>query len=60
MNLKTLLELISSETKILVIFEYKSVIKPCDYPKYEDLKVVKLRLFKGDDTLRVYIGNISA
>ena len=55
MKLKKLLKLISSDTKILVIFEYNSVIKPCDYPKYEGLKVIKLRLFKGDDTLRVYI-----
>ena len=60
MKLKKLLKLVSSETKILVIFEYKSVIKPCDYPKYEGLKIVKLRLFEGDDTLRVYISNISA
>ena len=60
MNLKTLLKLITSDTKVLVIFENTSIIKPCDYPKYEGLKVVKLRLFKGDDTLRVYIGNISA
>ena len=55
-----LLKLITSDTKILVIFEGNSIIKPCDYPKYKGLKVVKLRLFKGDDTLRVYIGNISA
>lgn len=60
MNLKTLLELITSDTKILVIFEGNSIIKPRDYSKYKGLKVVKLRLFKGDDTLRVYIGNISA
>ena len=55
MKLKKLLELISSDTKILVIFNNNSIIKPCDYPKYEGLKIVKLRLFKGDDTLRVYI-----
>ena len=60
MNLKTLLKLITSDTKILVIFEGNSIIKSCDYPKYKGLKVVKLRLFKNDDTLRVYIGNISA
>ena len=60
MNLTTLLKLITSDTKILVIFEGSSIIKPCDYPKYKGLKVVKLRLFKNDDTLRVYIGNISA
>ena len=55
MQLKKLLELISSDTRILVIFENDTVIKPCDYPKYKGLKIVKLRLFKGDDTLRVYI-----
>ena len=55
MKLKNLLELISSDTKILVVFNNNSIIKPCDYPKYEGLKIVKLRLFKGDDTLRVYI-----
>ena len=55
MKLKQLLELITSDTNILVVLNHDSVIKPCDYPKYEDLKIVKLRLFKGDDTLRVYI-----
>lgn len=55
MNLKTLLELISSDTNILVVLNHDSVIKPCDYPKYKDLKIMKLRVFKGDDTLRVYI-----
>ena len=55
MQLKQLLELLSSDTNILVILNNDSVIKPCDYPKYEGLKIVKLKLFKGDDTLRVYI-----
>ena len=55
MQLKKLLELISSDTNILVVLNNDSVIKPCDYPKYEGLKIVKLKLFKGDDTLRVYI-----
>lgn len=55
MKLKNLLELISSDTKFLVVLNNDSVIKPCDYPKYEGLKIVKLRLFKGDDILRVYI-----
>ena len=55
MTLKQLLELITSDTNILVILNNDSVIKPCDYPKYKGLKIVKLRLFKGDDTLRVYI-----
>ena len=55
MQLKKLLELITSDTNILVILNNDSVIKPCDYPKYEGLKIVKLKLFKGDDTLRVYI-----
>ena len=55
MTLKQLLELITSDTKILVIFNNDSVIKSCDYLKYEGLKIVKLRVFKGDDTLRVYI-----
>lgn len=55
MQLKQLLELISSDTNILVVLNHDSVIKPCDYPKYEGLKIVKLKLFKGDDTLRVYI-----
>ena len=55
MKLKQLLELISSDTNILVVLNNDSVIKSYDYPKYEDLKIVKLRLFKNDDTLRVYI-----
>ena len=55
MQLKKLLELITSDTNILVVLNNDSVIKPCDYPKYEGLKIVKLRIFKGDDTLRVYI-----
>ena len=55
MQLKKLLELITSDTNILVILNNDSVIKPCDYPKYKGLKIVKLRVFKGDDTLRVYI-----
>ena len=55
MTLKQLLELITSDTNILVILNNDSVIKSCDYPKYKGLKIVKLRLFKGDDTLRVYI-----
>ena len=60
MKLTNLLKLISSDTKILVVFNNNSIIKPCDYSKYEGLKIVKLKLFKGDDTLRVYISNISA
>ena len=55
MKLKQLLELISSDTNLLVVLNNDSVIKPCDYPKYEGLKIVKLRVVKGDDTLRVYI-----
>lgn len=55
MTLKNLLKLISSDTNILVVLNNDSVIKPCGYPKYEGLKIVKLRVFKGDDTLRVYI-----
>ena len=53
MKLKQLLDLISSDTSTLVVLNYNSVIKPCDYPKYEGLKKVKLKFFKGDDTLRV-------
>lgn len=55
MQLKKLLDLISSDTNILVILNNNSVIKPCDYPKYEGLKVIKLKIFKSDNTLRVYI-----
>ena len=55
MQLKQLLELLSSDTNILVVLNNDSVIKPCDYPKYEGLKIVKLRILKGDDFLRVYI-----
>ena len=55
MKLKQLLELISSVTSILVILNHDSVIKPCDYPKYKGLKIVKLKILKGDDFLRVYI-----
>ena len=55
MKLKQLLELISSDTNTLVVLNYKSVIKPCDYPKYKGLKIMKLNILKGTDTLRVYI-----
>ena len=55
MKLKQLLELISSDTNILVVLNHDSVIKPCDYLKYKGLKIIKLKIFKGDDTLRVYI-----
>lgn len=55
MKLKKLLELVSSDTKIKVIFEYEIVVKPCDYSKYEDLKVEQLRLTEGTDTLKVHI-----
>ena len=55
MQLKNLLELITSDTNLLVVLNNDSIIKPCDYPKYEGLKIVKLSVFKGDDTLRVYI-----
>ena len=55
MQLKQLLELLLSDTNILVVLNNDSVIKPCDYPKYEGLKIVKLRILKGDDFLRVYI-----
>ena len=55
MILKKFLKLFLSDTKIKVIFAYDLVIKPCDYPKYEDLKVVELRLNDGEGTLRVYI-----
>ena len=55
MKLKKFLRLVSSDTKIKVIFEYEIVVKPCDYSKYEDLKVEQLRLIEGTDTLEVYI-----
>ena len=55
MKLKQLLELISSDTNTLVILNHDSVIKPCDYPKYKGLKIMKLKVFKSDDTLRIYI-----
>ena len=44
MQLKQLLELITSDTNILVVLNNDSVIKPCDYPKYKGLKIVKLKL----------------
>ena len=55
MPLKKLLELVSSDTQILVVLNNDSVIKPCDYPKYKGLRIIKLSIPKGDDTLRVYI-----
>ena len=55
MKLKQLLELISSDTNILVVLNNDSVIKPCNYPKYKGLKIMKLKIPKGDDTLRIYI-----
>lgn len=55
MKLKQLLELISSVTNTLVILNHDSVIKPCDYSKYKGLKVTRLSIPKGDDTLRIYI-----
>lgn len=55
MKLKQLLDLISSNSSILVILNHDSVIKPCDYPKYKGLKIMRLSIPKGDDTLRVYI-----
>ena len=55
MKLKQLLELITSDTRILVVLNNDSVIKPCDYPKYKGLKIMKIKIPKGDDTLRVYI-----
>lgn len=55
MKLKQLLELITSDTNILVILNHDSVIKPCNYPKYKGLKIMKIKIPKGDDTLRVYI-----
>lgn len=55
MKLKQLLELISNDTNTLVILNHDSVIKPCDYPKYKGLKIMKIKVFKGDDALRVYI-----
>ena len=55
MKLKKLLKLFLSDTKIKVIFDYDLVIIPCDYPEYEDLQVVELRLNEDEGTLRVYI-----
>ena len=55
MKLQQLLELISSDTNILVVLNNDSVIKPCNYPKSKGLKIMKLKIPKGDDTLRVYI-----
>lgn len=55
MKLKKFLRLVSSDTKINVIFEYDLVIETCDYPKYEDLEVVQLSLAEGSDTLKVHI-----
>lgn len=55
MKLKKFLRLVSSDTKIKVIFEYDLVIKTCDYPKYEDLEVAQLRLAEVTDILKVHI-----
>ena len=55
MKLKKFLRLVSSDTKIKVIFEYEIVVEPCDYSKYEDLKVEQLRLIEGTDILKVHI-----
>ena len=55
MKLKQLLDLISSDTNILVVLNHDLVIKPCNYPKYKGLKIMKLSILKGDDALRVYI-----
>lgn len=55
MKLKKFLKLVSSDTKIKVIFEYENVVKPCDYSKCEDLKVEQLRLIAGTDILKVHI-----
>lgn len=55
MNLKKFLRLVSSDTKIKVIFEYGVVVKPCDYSKYEDLKIAQLRLIEDTDILKVHI-----
>ena len=52
MTIKELKELI---IKLEVVLNHNSVIKPCDYPKYEGLKIVKLRLFKGDTGVHVLI-----
>ena len=57
MKLKKLLKLVSKDTKIRVIFEYEIVVKPCDYSKYEDLKVEQLRLIEGTDALSVDEGS---
>ena len=55
MKLKKLLKLVSSDTKIKVIFEYDLVVRTCDYQKYEDLKVEQLRLIEGTDILKIHI-----
>ena len=52
MTIKELKELI---IKLEVVLNHNSVIKPCDYPKYEGLKIVKLRLFKGNRIAQLVI-----
>lgn len=66
MKLKKLLELVSSDTKILVIFDYDYdmgmydpvVLDPSDYPRHENLQVESLSVDKNSGILYAYINAI--
>ena len=66
MKLKELLELVSSDTKINVIFDYDYdmgmydpvVLDPSDYPRHENLQVEDLSIDKNLGILNVYINAI--
>ena len=66
MKLKKLLELVSSDTKINVIFDYDYdmgmydpvVLDPSDYPRHENLQVENLSVDKNSGILYVYINAI--
>ena len=66
MKLKKLLELVSSDTKIKVIFNYDYdmpmydtvVLDPSEYSRHENLQVEDLSVDKNSGILNVYINAI--
>ena len=57
MKLKNFLNLLYSDTKVIVVRDYKTISKPSDYRRCEDLKVVALRIRKYSDKLTIHVSS---
>ena len=57
MKLKKFLNLLYPDTKVVVVRDYVTILKPSDYRKCEDLNVVALRIREHSDELTIHVSH---